>query len=150
LPRGFATRNDGMDTDSVYTESKRHLSAKVLTNLPGVHTMTEYKTIAIDLAKRNFHIVALNEIGKKVFATKCSRGNLLLTFSKGSTIAMEACGGSNYWARTLEKEGFKCILLKTHDVKPYAKTRQKNDTNDALAIAKAALDRSSACTSKNT
>lgn len=106
--------------------------------------MENYKVIAIDLAKRNFHIVALNEAGKKVFAAKCGRNDLIsticTTFKKETKIAMEACGGSNYWARSLEKDGFSCLLLKTHDVKPYSKTRQKNDMNDALGIAKASLD----------
>jgi transposase len=55
-------------------------------------------------------------------------------------IGLEACGGCHYWARNLEKMGFHVKMLKPSDVKPYAKSKQKNDKNDALAIAKATLD----------
>lgn len=39
------------------------------------------------------------------------------------------------------ESGFTVTLLKPCDVKAFAKTRQKNDTNDALAIARAGKDR---------
>jgi transposase len=55
-------------------------------------------------------------------------------------IGLEACGGCHYWARNLEEMGFCVKMLKPTDVKPYAKSKQKNDKNDALAIAKATLD----------
>ena len=106
--------------------------------------MTEYKTVGLDLAKRKFHLVALDPTGKKVLTHKCMRDELLphilSTYTKNTLIAMEACGGANYWARTLQKHGFPIVLLKPNEVKAYAKVRQKNDTNDALAIAKTALD----------
>lgn len=112
-----------------------------------VHTMRQYKTIGLDLAKRNFHFVVLNEEGAKIESHKCVREKLLpalVDAVAGETasviIAMEACGGCHYWARVLKEQGFQVKVLKTIDVKAYAKTRQKNDTNDALAIAKASLD----------
>jgi transposase len=40
----------------------------------------------------------------------------------------------------LTAAGHKVIVLKTKDVKAYAKSRQKNDINDAIAICKAAID----------
>src|SRR5690606_931733 len=46
----------------------------------------------------------------------------------------------HYVAQRLVASGHRVILLKPKDVKPYAKSRQKNDTNDAVAICKAALD----------
>lgn len=106
--------------------------------------MVEYKVIGIDLAKTNFHLVALNAEGKKAHAMRLHRDELFLyitrTFEKEIPIAMEACAGCHYWGQLFEQEGYKVILLKPKDVKPYAQSKQKNDTNDALAIAKAALD----------
>ncbi|MCO4798889.1 MAG: transposase, partial [Colwelliaceae bacterium] len=52
-------------------------------------------------------------------------------------IAMEACGSSNYWARTIEKMGFSIRLIPPQHVKPFV-GHQKNDANDARAICEAA------------
>ena len=106
--------------------------------------MTDYKIVGIDLAKTKFHLVALNSKGEKVLSKQVLREELLIyiqtTFSKETLLAMEACGGCHYWGQELEAFGYPVKLLKPKDVKPYAKIRQKNDINDALAIAKAALD----------
>jgi transposase len=121
----------------------RNGSAATVTN--GVHTMQNNITIGLDLAKTKFHTVTLNSLGKKVSSEKIVREQMFIHFSslqnKAQTlIAMEACSGCHYWANALKDIGFNVELLKTKDIKPYAKSRQKNDTNDALAIAKAARD----------
>jgi transposase len=106
--------------------------------------MKHYKIISIDLAKNKFHLAALNSDNKLCLKKAVRREDLLAyiikTFPQDSTLAMEACGSCHFWGNTLVAAGFKVILLKTQDVKPYAKSRQKNDANDALAICKAALD----------
>jgi transposase len=107
--------------------------------------MSEHITYGLDLAKRKFHIVAIDGSGKKLLSKKLMREELACYFAdeaqRGSQIAMEACGGCNYWYQELSKLGFTNIrLLRPKDVKPYANSRQKNDSNDALAIAKAARD----------
>ena len=106
--------------------------------------MTEYKIIGIDLAKTNFHLAALDCDHKLILKKALHRDEVLsyvaATFPKGSIIAMEACGGCHFWGQNFESFGFPVILLKPKDVKPYAKAKQKNDMNDALAICKAALD----------
>ena len=106
--------------------------------------MTEYKIIGIDLAKTNFHLAALDCDHKLILKKALHRDEVLsyvaATFPKGSIIAMEACGGCHFWGQNFESLGFPVILLKPKDVKPYAKAKQKNDMNDALAICKAALD----------
>ena len=79
----------------------------------------------------------------KINSKKLNRDELLLYFEntpKDTLVAMEACSGSNYWGQEFKKLGLDVKLLKTIDVKAYAKSKQKNDTNDALAIAKAARD----------
>jgi transposase len=52
-------------------------------------------------------------------------------------IAMEACGGANYWARELNALGHQVKLIAPQYVKPFVKGN-KNDYNDATAIAEAA------------
>lgn len=52
-------------------------------------------------------------------------------------IAMEACGGANYWAREMKDLGHEVKLIAPQYVKPYVKGN-KNDYNDAEAIAEAA------------
>ena len=52
-------------------------------------------------------------------------------------IAMEACGGANYWAREMKDLGHEVRLIAPQYVKPYVKGN-KNDYNDAEAIAEAA------------
>jgi len=106
--------------------------------------MTNIKTIGLDLAKRKFHFVTLDHTNKKIGTVKCDREHLLAKLleadPRSTLIAMEACSGSHFWARQISQEGFQVRVIKTSDVKAYAKTRQKNDANDALAIAKTAQD----------
>ncbi|MFT5176016.1 MAG: transposase [Gammaproteobacteria bacterium] len=52
-------------------------------------------------------------------------------------IAMEACGGANYWAREMIALGHEVKLIAPQYVKPFVKGN-KNDYNDAEAIAEAA------------
>jgi transposase len=54
------------------------------------------------------------------------------------TIVMEACGGANYWARVFNRFGHKVKLIAPQFVVPYRRGN-KNDYNDAQAIAEAAL-----------
>jgi len=101
-------------------------------------------TIGIDLAKRIFHI-AIMKTGEKTTYHTLKRADVLSFFESLQNkntikIGLEACGGCHFWARNLEEMGFCVKMLKPSDVKPYAKAKQKNDKNDALAIAKATLD----------
>lgn len=52
------------------------------------------------------------------------------------TVAMEACGASHHWAREIKKLGHQVVLLPAQHVRAYQR-RQKNDYNDAQAIAEA-------------
>ena len=49
---------------------------------------------------------------------------------------IEACGGSNHWARELQKLGHDVRLISPQFVKPYVKSN-KNDASDAEAICEA-------------
>lgn len=106
--------------------------------------MKEYKIVGIDLAKTQFHLVAFDE-NRQVVMKKGIRRTDFLTkldtlFPRPQTFAFEACGGANHLAQYLLAKEHQVVMLKPKDVKAYAKSRQKNDSNDALAIAKAGLD----------
>lgn len=105
--------------------------------------MNDNIIIGIDLAKNIMHLVQVDKTGKKVGHKKLKRDELLHYLSsidKATVVAMEACSGCNYWSQEICNLGLQVKLLKTKDVKIYAKSRQKNDYNDGLAICKAAMD----------
>lgn len=95
--------------------------------------------IGIDLAKSIFQVCGVNQAGKRVFNRQIRRAKLMefLMQHPGVTMAMEACSGSNYWGRELQKRGFKVMLIPPQHVKPFVKGN-KNDRNDAFAITEAA------------
>lgn len=94
--------------------------------------------IGLDIAKQVFHVVGLNRAGKLQLRKKLKRNQVLAWFAQqpACTVSMEACGGSHYWGRELEKLGFTVNLIPAQHVKPYVRGN-KNDYNDALAIAEA-------------
>jgi transposase len=106
--------------------------------------MSNYKIIGIDLAKTKFHLAAIDKDHKVVFKKAITRteffSHIQILFPNKETFAFEACGGCHYVAQMLKDLGHETIVLKPKDVKPYAKSRQKNDINDAIAICKAACD----------
>jgi transposase len=63
--------------------------------------------IAIDLAKSTFQVCGVNRQGKEIFNRATSRKKLTALIAQylGIPVAMEACGGSNYWGRTFQKNG---------------------------------------------
>lgn len=96
-------------------------------------------TIGLDIAKSIFHLYAVNKMGRYVKRKQLKRHQLLqyLARLEPCLIAMEACGGANYWARELKALGHKVKLIAPQYVKPFVKGN-KNDYNDAEAIAEAA------------
>lgn len=105
----------------------------------GVQIMgATHQTIGIDLAKNSFYLVTLDKACCVVERKKRSRAQLLeyLAQIPESTVAMEACASSHYWARSITKLGHSVELLPAQHVKGYSRG-QKNDYNDAQAIAEA-------------
>src|SRR5450631_2747502 len=98
----------------------------------------ELHTIGIDLGKTVFHLVGLNPCGEVVVRKKFSRKQLLHFTAnlRVHVIGMEACGGSHFLARLLQRQGHEVRLIPAQYVKPYVKTN-KNDYIDAEAIAEA-------------
>lgn len=95
--------------------------------------------IGVDLAKNVLQVCGVNQAGKQVVNRALKRDKVFqwLAQYSGVTVAMEACSGSNYWGRELEKRGHKVLLIPPQHVKPFVKGN-KNDRNDAFAICEAA------------
>lgn len=94
--------------------------------------------LGIDLAKTVFQLHGVDSVGKVVLTKRLTREKLLgfVANLPKCLIGMEACGGSNYWAREFEKLGHEVKLISPQFVKPYVKSN-KNDRADAEAICEA-------------
>lgn len=100
--------------------------------------MNNVMTIGLDLSKNIFALVALSPTGKEVWRKTLRRKQVLrwLARQEKAVVAMELCGGAYYWGRQIHKLGHDIELLPAQFVKAYQRG-QKNDYNDALAIAEA-------------
>lgn len=100
--------------------------------------MNKVTTIGLDLAKNVFHVVCCDVRGKVVRRRMLKRSQVLGYFSNHECclVGMEACAGSHYWARELEALGYEVRLVPARYVKAFVRGN-KNDYNDALAIAEA-------------
>ena len=96
--------------------------------------------IGIDIGKEIFHIVGLGVDGKIAFRRKIRRLGLKDAFEKlpPCIVGMEACLSAHFVSRLLRALGHKPRIIPAIYVKPFVKG-QKNDYNDAEAIAEAAL-----------
>ena len=98
----------------------------------------EMSVLGIDIAKRVFHAVGMDEKGRIVFRKRLSRHDLIPFLAKlpPVLIGMEACGGAHYGARRCRAHGHEVKLMAPQFVKPYVKSN-KNGSRDAEAIAEA-------------
>src|SRR5690348_14134249 len=97
-------------------------------------------SIGIDIGKEVFHVVGFGTDGKIAFRRKIKRLALIETFKKlpSCIVGMEACLSAHFVSRGLRKLGHEPRIIPAIYVKPFVKG-QKNDYNDAEAIAEAAL-----------
>jgi transposase len=96
--------------------------------------------VGLDIGKEVFHIVGFSSDGKLAFRRKIKRLALTETFEKLAPciVGMEACLSAHFVSRTLRALGHEPRIIPAVYVKPFVKG-QKNDYNDAEAIAEAAL-----------
>lgn len=100
--------------------------------------MDKITTVGVDLAKNVFHAVCCDPHGKIVKKKMLRRSQVLEYFAnfKACLVGMEACATAHYWAREIGALGHQVKLIPPQYVKPYVRGN-KNDYNDALAIAEA-------------
>jgi transposase len=99
----------------------------------------KFTLLAIDLAKNSFQLHGIDERGNAVLRQQHNRKKFIEFMGQcpRTIIAMEACGGAHYWGRKFRAQGHEVRLMAAKFVKPFVKS-QKNDRNDAEAIAEAA------------
>jgi transposase len=96
--------------------------------------------IGLDIAKYSFELWGTDERGHRTLHKRLHRDKLALFFANfpSCTIALEACSGSQHWARKFKELGHQVVLIPAQHVVAF-RQGPKNDRNDAAAIAEAAL-----------
>src|SRR6266404_5139200 len=91
--------------------------------------------VGVDIAKRVFQLHWVEPETGEIVALQLKREKFLEHFANRSNclIGMEACGGSQHWARSLQKLGHEVKLLSGRMVKPFV-GGNKNDAADARGI----------------
>lgn len=95
----------------------------------------KYTPVGVDIAKYLIQVHFINEHTGEVVDKQLRSRDFLEYFSNREPclIGMEACGGSQLWARELTKLGHKVRLLQARFVKAFV-MGNKNDVMDARAI----------------
>ena len=90
--------------------------------------MSEFNTIAIDLAKSVFQLCVISDQGKSIKSLRLNRTRFqdFMANREKSRIVMEACYSSHYWGRYLEKAGHEVLLIPAQHVTPFVRGN-KND-----------------------
>lgn len=106
------------------------------------HTDKKPTTIGIDLAKNIFYLHALDEQGTTLWrrTIRPQSATPFLEAFKPCIIGIEASGGSHYWHRIFTSSGFDVRMITPQRAKAF-REGQKNDKNDAEAIAHAVMNR---------
>jgi len=96
-------------------------------------------TIGLDIAKSVFQQHGEDAEGRLVVQKRLNRRGMAEFFAKLApcVVALEACGTSHYWGRTLRAMGHEVRLIPAAYVKPFVR-RNKTDARDAAAICVAA------------
>src|SRR6516165_7341914 len=76
--------------------------------------------LGIDIAKRVFHAVGMDDRGTIVYRKRWSRHDLIPYIAKlpPVRIGLEACGGAHYWARRFRAHGHEVQRMAPQFVKP--------------------------------
>ena len=102
-------------------------------------------TLGIDLGKNLNSIAGLDAEGRVVMRRRVRRATLAELADKllPCTVAMEAGCGAHHVGRLFAAKGHEVRLVPPEYVRPYARA-QKKDDNDAVGIAEAAIEATSA------
>lgn len=91
--------------------------------------------VGLDLAKNVFQVHGVDVHGAVMFRKQLKRSQFLPWFANRvpCRVGMEACGGSQHWARQLQALGHEVKLMPGKMVKAFV-SGNKNDVADARAI----------------
>ena len=100
---------------------------------------TTKPVVGVDTAKSVFQLYSVDMETGEVTSKQLKRAQFLLWFTNRAPclVGMEACGGSQHWARKLHELGHEVKLMSGKMVKAFV-SGNKNDTADAKAIWMAA------------
>ena len=89
----------------------------------------------MDTAKRVFQLYWVDMGTGEIVNLRLTRAGFLEHFANRTAclVAMEACGGSQHWARRLRERGHEVTLLPAKMVRPFV-GGNKNDAHDARAV----------------
>jgi len=95
----------------------------------------KHTVYGVDIAKNVFQLHCVDPETGEVFSRQVKRAKFLEYFANRDTclIGMEACGGSQHWARRLTEMGHRVKLMPGKAVKAFV-SGNKNDVADARAI----------------
>src|SRR5262245_33985200 len=101
-------------------------------------SMEKPSTIAIDAAQSVLEVAVTWLPGQVAHRARLRRSELLRFFAQRppSTVLLEACGSSSYWAREIERLGHRVRLLPPRHVRRY-RAGNKTDRADAKALLEA-------------
>lgn len=96
---------------------------------------TSKMVVGVDTAKNVFQLYAVDTMTGEVISKQLKRSQFLLWFANRASclIGMEACGGSQHWARSLQEMGHEVKLMSGKMVKAFV-CGNKSDAADARAI----------------
>ena len=96
---------------------------------------TSRTVVGVDTAKRVFQLYWVGMETGEIMGLKLTRAKFLEHFANrvSCLIGMEACGGSQHWARRLRELGHEVRLLPAKMVRPFV-GGNKSDAHDARAI----------------
>jgi transposase len=91
--------------------------------------------VGVDIAKRVFQLHWVEPGTSEIVSLQLKREKFLEHFANrvSCVIGMEACGGSQHWARSLQRLGHEVKLMSGRMVKPFV-VGNKNDVADARTI----------------
>ena len=96
---------------------------------------TNRTVVGVDTAKRVFQLYWVDMETGEIVDLRLTRSKFLEHFANRvpCVIGMEACGGSQHWARRLRELGHEVRLLPAKQVRPFV-VGNKSDAHDARAI----------------
>jgi transposase len=96
---------------------------------------TNKQVVGVDIAKNVFQVYTVEKETAEIISIQIKRAKFLQWFANRAPclIGMEACGGSQHWARKLKEMGHEVKLMGGKIVKAFV-CGNKNDMEDAKAI----------------
>src|ERR1700690_4017860 len=118
---------------------RRHRSAKLggtwSSSRQTRGSMMKHTVVGVDTAKRVFQLHWIDQETGEIVSLQLKREKFLEHFANQGPclIGMEACGGSQHWARKLQTMGHQVKLMPAKAVRPFV-GGNKSDAHDARAI----------------